>query len=143
MIGYNDVQTKAFGIHFFVQRDSAYDTIGTVIPYSASKWNSGAISYTTGIFTAPFSGRYQFSFNALSSEKGDATNVYLRVNGKIFGFAHAKSALSNLPLVATLDLKTKDKVDVYLGSGSISYRNYSGAYFSGILVEEDVVTQAI
>ena len=57
----------------------------------------------------------------------------------ILGFAHAKSALSNLPLVATLDLKTKDKVDVYLGSGSILYKNYSGAYFSGLLVEEDVV----
>ena len=93
----------------------------------------------TGVFTAPVNGRYQFSFTALSWSSGIENIVRLRVNGAYLGRLYAPSDRYNLPLVATLQLKKGDSVDLYLGGGSLFDNGDHHTQFSGFLLEEDLV----
>ena len=55
-------------VYFNVQRQSNYDTINSVVPYEVTQLNiGGAMNISSGVFTAPTSGRYFFSFNAVSA----------------------------------------------------------------------------
>ena len=126
---------------FYVQRQTTYDTAGTVIPYELTQLNVGGhMNAVTGVFTAPVNGRYHFSFKALSCSTGVQNYVYLRVNGAFVAISFAPSINDNLPLVTTLQLTKGDTVDVYLWSGSIyddSFNHHT--QFSGFLLEEDLV----
>ena len=138
-IGYLDVKTSS-GVSFYVQRSSNYSSNGTVIPYEVTRLNiGGAMNAGTGVFTAPVNGRYHFSFKGLSWSSGVATNVHLRVNGVNIGSSWAPLDRYNLPLVATLQLKTGDKIDMYLGYGSIYDSANHHTKFTGSLLEEDLL----
>lgn len=138
LIGFNDVKT-AGGVSFFVQRSTTYSIASTVIPYDLTRLNIGsAMSTATGIFTAPKNGRYHFSFTARSGTDGQ-TWVQLRVNRVDIGWSRATSRDSNMPIVATLHLKTGDKIDTYLASGSLYDGNDHITQFSGFLLEEDLI----
>ena len=138
MIGYNDVKTAA-GVYFYVQRHTAYDTAGTVIPYEVTQLNVGGhMNAATGVFTAPVNGRYHFSFTARSWSSN--TFVRLRVNGAFVATSYAPPSRNyNLPLVATFQLTKGDRVDVHLGGGSIFDNGDHHTQFSGFLLEEDLV----
>ena len=72
LIGYNDVKTSA-GVYFSVKRKTTYIIKNTVLPYDDADVNvGGAMNIATGVFTAPTSGRYHFSFHGLNC---DAKNV--------------------------------------------------------------------
>ena len=144
VIGYNDVKTSA-GVYFYVKRQSAYTSIKTVIPWDLIQLNIGnAMDSKTGVFTAPVNGRYHFSFNGHAW--GGDSFVNLRVNGSIsYRYIVASSSsnkYNNLPLMATLNLKTGDTVDMWLLNGSLNDdpANYA-TQFTGILLEEDLVFQ--
>ena len=141
VIGYLDVKTSS-GVSFYVQRQTTYNTTGTVITYEVTRLNiGGAMNAATGVFTAPVNGRYHFSFTALSisSTAPENTSVHLRVNGVFIGESWVPSDRSSMPLVATLQLKTGDTIDMYLGYGSIVDNVYHYTKFTGFLLEEDLL----
>lgn len=140
IIGINSIKTSS-GVYFYVQRNSIYNSTGTTIPYELERLNiGGAINMKTGVFTAPTSGRYFLSFNALPYEIG-GNWVYLRVNGVTFGQSHVLLDNNSMPVSATLNLQKGDRVDMFLGRGSIFDNDINHfTQFSGILLEEDLAS---
>jgi ABC-type enterochelin transport system permease subunit len=101
-VGYNDLKTAS--VYFYVQRNSSYAINTTVVPYENEQLNSGrAMNITSGVFTAPVSGRYFFSFvgRAITTE----TFVFLRVNGSLNTIAYGSGLWFNFVITATLNLR--------------------------------------
>lgn len=92
----------------------------------------------TGIFTVPTNGRYYLSFTAYSLPADTNSMIYLRVNEGFIGISCGPKQNDGMSLVATLDLKKNDTVDVYLGTGAISDNSGHFTQFSGFLLEEDL-----
>ena len=94
----------------------------------------------SGVFTVPFDGVYYFHFVARSNSALISTLVDLRVNGQQIVISEGYVAGNNMPLHATLLLKTGDKVDVYLNQGSIfELGDRHQTHFSGFLLQKDVI----
>ena len=92
----------------------------------------------SGVFTAPVSGRYQFSFIGRSNS-GNENRVTIRVNDKDVTLAFQMSAGFNMPLVTTLNLKMGDKVDTYLFTGTLFDNAAGHTKYTGVLLEEDLI----
>jgi len=97
----------------------------------------GAMNRQNGVFTAPKNGRYFFSFKTRSFFNSDA-QIYLRVNENNLLYVEGYSDYENMPISTVVNLKANDRVDCYLSRGSID-QNIGGTFFSGILLEEDLV----
>ena len=136
-MGYNDIKTNS-GVYFYVLRKSSYAIINSVIPYEIVQLNiGGGMNAATGIFTAPTSGRYFFSFTGLSGAAG--TGVHLRLNQVFANDAYGSQFQNNMPLSATLNLNQGDQVDIFLGdAGSIFDNANLQTMFSGFLLEQDL-----
>ena len=93
----------------------------------------------SGVFTVPFDGVYYFHFIARCNSALISTLVDLRVNGQQIVISEGYVSGNNMPLHATLLLKTGDKVDVYMNQGSIyEFGDRHQTHFSGFLLEKDV-----
>ena len=97
------------------------------------------MNMATGVFTAPVNGRYFFSFDALSWATNTEHYVSLRVNGILTATSYTPIQWYNMPISSTLNLKTGDKVDMWLHSGTLDDNEKNYTQFSGILLEEDIV----
>ena len=133
-----DVKSDS-GVYFFVERNTAYNSTGTVIPYEKSWLNiGGAMDLATGVFTVPVNGRYQFNFVAITN--GDNTAVILRLNGGIIARGYGGVLYDTLTITVTANLKKGDKIETFLAAGSIfDGGNYYYTQFTGILLEEDLL----
>jgi hypothetical protein len=152
-IGYNDV--KSAPVHFYVQRNSIYNTIGTPIPFDLARVNEGnAMNLTSGIFTAPRPGIYFFSFTGLASSPASYSSyVYLGValylNGGLIGTGKAEDGntvayqYSPLTLQSTLNLKSGDQlwVEIFIiSTGAYLYDNGDHfTHFTGFMLQEEIV----
>ena len=97
----------------------------------------GAMNRQIGVFTAPKKGRYSFSFKTRSKYTSNA-HIFLRVNDKDVLYVEGFSKYENMPISTVLDLNVNDRVYCYLSRGSID-TNLGGTFFSGSLLEEDLV----
>ena len=151
-IGYADV--KSASVHFYVQRNSNFDTIGTPIPFALEVVNNGdAMNLTSGIFTAPRTGIYFFSFTGLAEFPASTSTIGLgiglRLNGDLIGFGWVEEANTvagqNSPLTvqSTLNLKKDDQVWLSINdmSSGVNLYDNSGQYshFTGFMLEEQIV----
>ena len=155
-IGYVDV--KSAPVHFYVQRNSNFNTAGTPIPFEFALVNEGnAMDLTTGIFTAPRPGIYFFSFTGLAqypkSESVVSLEVILYLNGEQIGrgWVENKNTDNNQrsPLLvhSTLNLKKGDQVWVAIWGKSAEVNLYdSGSHhthFTGWMLEEEIVESTV
>ncbi|EFX82830.1 collagenous repeat-containing protein [Daphnia pulex] len=153
-IGYADV--KSAPVHFYVQRNSYFNSIRTPIPYDLALVNEGnAMNLTSGVFTAPRPGIYFFSFTGVarleSMQYGAFLHPYLYLNAKIIGSSYVYEnkgpvdQYSQLTLQSTLNLKTGDQLWVTFeyttGSFSSLYdtSDFHYTHFTGFMLEEEIV----
>ncbi|XP_046457079.1 uncharacterized protein LOC124204112 [Daphnia pulex] len=150
-IGYADV--KSAPVHFYVQRNSSFDTTNTPISFSSARVNEGnAMSLPTGKFTTPRTGTYFFFFTGVATFPVSAGHVQLGLylnGGQIGKGVIEKSNVllrqwSLLSLQSTLYLTSGDRVWVQidsLASGVILYGNSDHlTHFTGFMLEEETVT---
>lgn len=144
-LGYVDIKTKS--VSFYVQKNTYIYGREQRIPFEVVRLNIGnAFDLTSGVFTAPVSGTYFFSFSAIKLQKKDLY-VHLRVNGVQVSVAYATSAFTEYEYIPTgvqsiLKLEAGSRVDVWLYKGGI-HDNHSKdegpkTHFVGWLLEEDL-----
>ena len=142
-------------VHFYVQRNSNFNTTGTPIRFDLALVNDGnAMNLTSGIFTAPRPGIYFFSFTGLAVFPASTSirvflDVHLHLNGAHIGrvwdedsntLANQFSPLSTLQ--STLNLKKGDQVWVEifdLSSGAYLHDYNHFTHFTGFMLEEEIV----
>ena len=137
MIGNLNIQSKS--VLFYVQRNSSFSTTGN-IPWQWARLNEGeAMNLTSGVFTAPVPGIYQFDFSFVKDISDNDLWVGLDINDR--SVAVSKTSIKNEHATASLStslrLKASDKVAVWRYTGTIhdeSYHHHS--HFSGWLVED-------
>ncbi len=113
-----------------------------VLKFNFQLMNLGnAMNMSTGVFTGPVSGVYQFSFSI--SKYGLSPNelyVHLRHNSKKIGVSISNagifSGLSSFQSV--IALKKGDRVDLYKEKGRIQDDVPRCNHFSGMLLHEDL-----
>ena len=152
-IGYSDV--KSMSVYFYVQRNSTFNTTETPITFDTAKLNiGGAMDLSSGIFTAPLTGTYFFSFTGIvefptSSSIVLGANLGLYLNGNLIGLGSAEDANTGggqndqLSLHSTLYLETGDEIWVQIqsiyGTGVRFYdSNNHYTHFNGWLLEENI-----
>ena len=149
-IGYEDV--KSHPVYFYVQKNTDFlthtdlpdtDFNNTPIPFDIELLNVGnAMNVSSGIFTAPRSGRYFFTFTGIKDEAAKGTEISLRLNGGHITQTYSSYGGSyyTYSLQTTLNLQGGDKVSLVLINGALhdnSITRHSTLFF-GWLLEEDI-----
>jgi hypothetical protein len=150
-IGYADV--KSAPTYFYVKRNSIFSTTNIAIPFELAELNiGGAFDLPSGIFTAPRTGTYFFSFIGLpefpASSSISQMVISLFWNGNQVGWGISEDANTlarqneQVSLQSTLSLNAGDKIWVQitgLGAGILLYdSDYHYSHFSGWLLEEEL-----
>ena len=117
----------------------------SVISFELETVNVGsAMNLESGIFTAPKSGIFYFSFTVIK-EKNDRFwhSIYLRKNKEIVGTALAPGFAGwyTTAVSSTLKLNEGDKIDLYKKTDTSNYVAQHVLYtqFTGWLIEEDSI----
>ena len=134
-IGYADV--KSTPVYFYVQTNVHHSTVNTAIPFEVTRTNVGnAMNPSTGIFTAPRSGKYFFTYSGISNAA--PSYIQLHLNGVLLGTGHSTGIFDTFSHHATLQLSQGDQIRLFLTRGSVYGNNELFTSFVGILIEEDV-----
>jgi hypothetical protein len=152
-IGYAGM--KSVPVHFYVQRSSSFNSTGIPISFDLTRLNEGtAMNLTSGIFTAPRTGTYFFSFTGLAQFPVSSSLFYLgvslKLNNNSMGLAWVQDANTvagaffPLTLQSTLKLKKGDAVWVEITSSMPSGVNLFDngnhhTHFTGFVLEEEIV----
>ncbi len=150
-IGHTEV--KSAPVYFYVQRNSPFYAFKDTIPFDADPVNIGnAMDIQTGIFTAPKSGTYFFSFTGLAGfpETKFPDLVHLEIglylNGVSVGRAQAEESntVDNqkcpLSLQSTLNLETGASIWLQIDAKSSSevFLCSDTTHFTGWMLEEKI-----
>ena len=137
--------------YFYVQRNTPFSTQNVAIPFEIVRLNiGGAFDLSAGIFTAPRTGIYFFSFIGFPDFPASSfvrMTVGLFLNGNQIGVGESEETNSSkgqneqLSLQSTLNLKAGDKIwlEIIYTSGAEIFLFDAGGYnhFSGWLLEEE------
>ncbi len=150
-IGYADI--KSSPTYFYVQRSSNFHPQNTPVTFDIVRINVGeAMNAGSGIFTAPRTGKYFFSFSGVgymesTGSDGDI-NLVLVFNNNNVGTAraHFNQGINwqTYSLQATLNLQAGDQVWVKIGWEDnddnvwLSDNGNHYTHFTGYLLQEDV-----
>ena len=137
------MNVKRFPVHFYVQRNRVFSQLNAIITFEVERLNvGGAMKINTGVFTAPRSGTYHFSFAFMKDEQATSLAIYIRKNGARIGGAlvHNNPTVKHQSsLSVPLQLKSGDTVDMFqMGNGNIYDDNSHYTHFTGWLMEEDL-----
>ena len=138
-----DVKSAESGIHFHVQIGNRTFPIKGVLRFDNQISNiGGGMDLKSGVFTAPKSGVYTFSFSILKNGYSmDFMDIHLRLNGVRIGKTEAGIGpySNSATLQSTLKLKKGDRVDLWKSRGELNRfcTNYCH-HFTGLLVEEEL-----
>jgi len=106
------------------------------------------MNFASGVFAAPKSGTYAFSFKGLGSGTGSSyagwASTFLQKNNVDVaeGYSNTLGATSGYPTFsvhATLKLNKGDTISIRLGAGTVHSYTSSHTQFTGSLLEEDLV----
>ncbi len=136
-------------VHFYVQRNSPFSTYGTPIKFDLARVNEGnAMNLTSGIFTAPATGIYFFSFTGVAKFPASSSLVYLGVylylNGDRIGTGYVSESntvanqRSPLTLQSTLNLNSNDQLWVEILANLYDNSDHF-THFTGFMLEEEIV----
>jgi hypothetical protein len=125
--------SESSNISFIVARSLPFTSnYRTRITFDIEKQNKGkGMDLKTGVFSAPQSGVYYFSFFGLAGHKN--TRVHLNLNGGdwcLIASAFGIDSRDSLLFQSILKLKTGDNITLLLDQGSI----YNIIYFYGVLI---------
>lgn len=131
--------TKTFQPAFQAYRDAGHVTYNNVIVFNGVRFNIGShYSNSTGRFTAPVAGMYQFNTHTmLVNPTGGDHQISFRVNGGNYSTQNPGNGTFNVAfgLSEVIQLAAGDYVDVYYydsasnsiyGSGGANWTGFSG-----------------
>ena len=136
------VDVKSSPVYFHVQRSSTFNFIGTTIPFQIEQLNvGGGMNITSGIFTAPKSGIYFFSFNGVKefAVEALAVDLYHNSNPITRAFGTGTAGFFTATLSSTLNLKSGDIISLRLFSGQLSDNGSHFTNFNGMLLQEEML----
>ncbi|KAI9563566.1 hypothetical protein GHT06_011030 [Daphnia sinensis] len=156
-IGYQDLKTRP--IYFYVQKTEPFSTENIPMPFERAMLNNGgAMNLETGIFTAPVTGTYFFSFTGLVQFEVTSTGILSELVIRLFRnnqeIARSQinevnavtnpNYLSPITLQSTLKLNATDEVWVEIDRGIVfgylfDYSNTYCTNFNGWLLEEEIL----
>jgi C1q-related factor len=140
------VDVKSSPVYFHVQRNSTYSLANTTIPFEIERLNvGGGMNITSGIFTAPKSGIYFFSFTGLKSFPANELDVDFFHNSNLITRAFGANIAGSLTatLSSTLSLKSGDQISLRLGGGQLNDdSDHYHTNFNGLLLQEEMLSSS-
>ena len=137
------VDVKSSPVYFHVQRDQMYTSVGTTIPFQVVRLNvGGGMNITSGIFTAPVSGIYHFSFTAIKNRPPAYLTVDLYLNSTYITRAEGTKVYDTITaaLSVTLSLKSGDRISLRLTEGELFDDFFFHTNFNGLLLQEEMLS---
>ena len=150
-----DVDIKSKPVYFYVHKNKPFSTLNVPIPFDVEILNvGGAMNLGSGIFTAPKSGTYYFSFIGnvvFQSGQGGNFEVTLFKNKDLVAVGWVDSTSSatdwkTFPLQATIKLRKGDKISLQItmetnGVFIIDYPKHYYTQYMGWLIDEHVAEE--
>jgi C1q-related factor len=137
------VDVKSSPVYFHVQRNETYNSVDTTIPFQFERLNvGGGMNITSGIFTAPKSGIYFFSFTGTKSSPANPLYVFLYHNSNrvTIAYGYSLSGYFTATLSSTLSLKSGDQISLKLFFGQLHDDTDHYTNFNGMLLQEELIS---
>ena len=134
-------EVKSSPVYFYVQRNGSWTGNMTTIPFEIERVNiGGAMNGSSGVFTAPTSGVYQFSFSGVGGINGSIlVSLYLNGNNvTASSYAAPEPSSHTASLSSILNLEAGDEIQLRLKETGNLFDSYGTFYshFSGFLLDQ-------
>lgn len=139
--GYVDIYSPS-RVFFYAQKTTSFNNENSTISFELATVNvGGAMNLSSGIFTAPKTGVYHFSFSGMKDSSDTELVIYLRKNGvniaKALGSDNKNSFMASFS--STLNLNIGDTIDLYKTTGNLlDNAEELFTHFTGWIVEEEL-----